>query len=244
MNGPTIWLPYCGAAPLPDEWLARWNLDTVLLLILAAASVLLARHRGVSPLRHRCGQAAIALTALLFVSPFCALGSALFSARAVHHVLLATVLGPLLSEAFGLHRHRLPGSLTLATALQALVFWFWHVPAVYGAALSSDAVFWAMQLTITGTAAFWYARLRSASAGAATIALLATMVQMGVLGALLLFAGSAFYAPHYLTTAAWGFSPLEDQQIAGLIMWAPASAIYLLAAVVTLNRSLQPAPVR
>ena len=244
MNGPTIWLPYCGAAPLPEAWWARWNLDPVLLLILALATGFLLLRPSVSTVRNRCGIAAIALTAILFVSPFCALGSALFSARVVHHVVLATLLGPLLSEALALHHRRLPGSLALATVIQALVFWTWHAPGAYAAALSSDAVFWAMQLTITGAAAFWYAQLRRAPASSAIIALMATMVQMGVLGALLVFAGSAIYAPHYLTTAAWGFSPLEDQQIAGLIMWAPASAIYLLAAVVTLYRSLQPVTAR
>jgi putative membrane protein len=62
------------------------------------------------------------------------------------------------------------------------------------------------------------------------------MVLMGVLGALITFAGRALYAPHWLTTQPWDMSPLQDQQIAGIIMWAPASAIYLLAAMVLLYR--------
>ena len=32
------------------------------------------------------------------------------------------------------------------------------------------------------------------------------------------------------STAAWGLSPLQDQQLAGLIMWIPAGAVYLIAA--------------
>ncbi|MFL6465585.1 MAG: cytochrome c oxidase assembly protein, partial [Bryobacteraceae bacterium] len=31
------------------------------------------------------------------------------------------------------------------------------------------------------------------------------------------------------TTQAWGFTPLEDQQVGGLIMWVPASLVYLAA---------------
>src|SRR3546814_7396126 len=31
MPAPVLWTPYCGAAPAPGEWIARWNLDPVLL---------------------------------------------------------------------------------------------------------------------------------------------------------------------------------------------------------------------
>ncbi len=61
---------------------------------------------------------------------------------------------------------------------------------------------------------------------------------MGALGALLTFANRALYAPHWLTTQVWGLSPLEDQQVAGIVMWAPASLVYMLAALVILYRSL------
>lgn len=244
VTGARIWTPYCGVAPAPAEWLARWNFDPVLVVLLAAAAAFVLakpdRRRPVQTARL----AGLGLFALLFVSPFCPLGSALFAVRAVHHVLLAAFLGPLLSESFALHERRIPGSLALWTAIQALAFWFWHAPPAYSAALSSDALFWVMQASITGSAALWFARLRQEGAGAITISLLATMVQMGLLGALLTFARRAFYAPHWLTTQVWGLSPLEDQQIGGLIMWAPGSAIYLLAAVVTLYRSLRPGLVR
>ncbi len=64
------------------------------------------------------------------------------------------------------------------------------------------------------------------------------MVAMGTLGALLTFAGRALYAPHLLTTQSFGLSPIEDQQIAGIVMWAPASLVYLLAALTILYRSM------
>jgi putative membrane protein len=62
-------------------------------------------------------------------------------------------------------------------------------------------------------------------------------VQMGLLGALLTFSDRAFYAPHWLTTGAWGLSPLEDQQVGGMIMWAPGAAVYLVVVLVPLSRS-------
>jgi len=64
-------------------------------------------------------------------------------------------------------------------------------------------------------------------------------VQMGLLGALLTFAEHPLYAPHLATTLAWGLTPLEDQQAAGLIMWAPAAALYLAGALVILGRWLE-----
>ena len=125
------------------------------------------------------------------------------------------------------------------TIVQALVFWLWHAPGLYALALSSDALFWLMQVSIAASAALWWARLRRAPAAAAVAALLATMVQMGLLGALLTFAAAPLYAPHFATTAAWGLSPLEDQQLAGLIMWAPAAGLYLAAALLVAGRWLR-----
>ena len=240
-RNPVEWIPYCGAAPAPAELFARWNFDPPLLLGIGLAAGLAWRIPRVRTWRTA---AALAFVLVLFVSPFCALGSALFSARVVHHLVLALVLGPLLAPALGPARWLERWSLAALTAVQAIVFWAWHAPGLYALALSSDAVFWLMQLSITASAALWWARLRRASAAAAVAALLATMVQMGLLGALLTFAGKALYAPHWFTTQAWGFAPLEDQQIAGLIMWAPAAAAYLLVAVTILYRSLAHADAR
>ena len=103
--------------------------------------------------------------------------------------------------------------------------------------MGSDLIFWVMQIVITGTAAIWWIKIISAPTPNAVTALLATMVAMGALGALLTFSRSALYAPHWLTTQAWGLSPIEDQQIAGIVMWAPASLVYLLAALTILYRS-------
>ena len=231
---PDIWIPYCGAAPVPAELLSRWNGDPLLLLgmaVIAAAAL-----PGGSPRRRLRHAGIAALLAVLFVTPFCALSSALFSARVVHHLLLTIAVAPLVAAL--LPPVRLRGGLVAATAAQALVFWLWHAPPVYAAALSSDAVYWLMQATmLAGGVAFW-AALRTASAPAAVAALLATMVQMGLLGALITFAPAPLYAPHFGTTGPWGLSALEDQQLAGLIMWVPAAGLYLGAALVLAARAL------
>ena len=231
------WLPYCGAAPSPEQWLARWNTDFVLWAALAASVAALWSNAD-GPRGRRLTAGWAVLTAGLFVSPFCALSSALFSARVAHHVLLAAVLAPLLVWALPAARTRWPGGLAVWTALQALTFWVWHAPPAYAAALSSDLMYWAMQLTIFATSAGFWAAIRRAEAVPAVAALLASTVQMGLLGALITFAGTPMYAPHLLTTLAWGMSPLEDQQLAGLVMWVPSAALYLAAAIWTAHRYL------
>ena len=234
---PHTWIPYCGVAPEPDTLLASWNFDIILLAVIGGT--LISAWRRVPQQKWSHIGAAFSMV-ILFVSPLCALGSAMFTVRAVHHVALALFLAPLLVDSLALEKRVGPASLGFLTAAQAIIFWFWHVPDVYAAALSNHAVFWVMQVSIIASAALWWASLRQANAPAAVAATLATMVQMGALGALLTFAGRAFYAPHFQTTQAWGWTPLEDQQVAGLIMWAPASGAYLLIALAILYRSMRP----
>lgn len=229
----TLWQPYCGSAPVAHEW--RWNLDPTLLSVLAITTILVIwRGRG----RERAlGLSALLVLAVGFVSPLCALSSALFAARTVHHVLLVAVAAPLIAWALPTRR---VGPLALATAVQAAVFWGWHAPSAYAAALSSDMVYWTMQLSLLASAVWFWAGVRRASAPAAVGCLLIAMVAMGLLGALLTFAEQPIYAPHLLTTQVWGFTALADQQAAGLIMWAPAAAVYLAAALLVLGRWIGP----
>jgi putative membrane protein len=235
-----LWVPYCGQAPSPAEWLGRWNFDPWLLLALGLLVVAWHVKAGRREPRSRAVfVAGVGMLVLLFVSPLCALTSALFAARTVHHALLIAVAAPLLAWSMpedGPWR-RMP--LAGWTVLHALILWAWHYPPFYAAALSNDALYWLMQMSLLGSAVAFWACIRQASVAAAVAALLATMMQMGLLGALVTFASVPLYAPHFLTTAAWGLSPLEDQQLAGLIMWVPAAALYLVAALLVAHRWLR-----
>ncbi|HEX2542932.1 MAG TPA: cytochrome c oxidase assembly protein [Caldimonas sp.] len=251
---PPLWTPYCGTAPSPGDWLGRWNVDPNVLLVGAGLAWTWFRLRAEPGARPGAAAAALAGFVLLFVSPFCALTSALFSARVAHHVLLTAALAPLLVAALPARPLRggmagtwpMRGSLAAWTAVQAVVFWAWHAPPLYAVALGHDAVYWLMQASLVGVALGFWSAVRRASPVAAAAALLATMVQMGLLGALLTFSAGALYAPHLASTFAWGLTPLEDQQLGGLVMWAPASGFYLVAALVVLGRWLarqaRPAP--
>lgn len=219
---------YCGPAPEPAEILLRWNFDPVLLLVLA----LLAHFAG----RQRWGMSSVGVLVVAFVSPLCALSSALFSARVVHHVLLVAVAAPLLARAYP---SRSAGNLMLPFAVSTLTLWGWHLPAAYDLALSHVAVYWAMQLTLLVSAIWFWREVFAADRPLveAVGIVVAGFVQMGMLGAILTFATAPLYAAHAVAPLAWGITPLADQQLGGLLMWVPAGVPYALAAAIVVRRA-------
>lgn len=234
--------PYCGPAPTPASLAVAWNADLVAIaLCVALAGLHLAtRKSGRRPLAI-----SIALLLLLFVSPLCALTVALFSARAAHHVVLIAGVAPLLALAFEPRRGEASRfSLTLLVCAHAAILWLWHAPEVYAAAIVNPFLYWLMQGSLLGSAfLLWRAVFGSRDPGRALFALLATIVQMGMLGALLTFARQPLYAPHFLTADAFGLLPLDDQQLAGIIMWVPAALPYVVAGLILLAMRF-PVPAR
>ena len=63
-----------------------------------------------------------------------------------------------------------------------------------------------------------------------------TLVHGGLLGALLTLAPRPLYIWYTGRSGLWGFSPLEDQQLAGLLMWVPMGVVYLGACIVFAGR--------
>lgn len=218
--GETGGAPYCGPAPSPEALWLSWNLDPLVLVPILLLTVWAIRARS------RAGIGAAAVLVLAFVSPLCALSTALFSARVAHHVLLVSIAAPLL--ALCLPQRAARGG-ELAFLAHAATLWLWHTPGPYGWALSSDAAYWLMEATLLGSAIWlWRAVLSPATAaGRAILLLLGVTMQMGLLGALLVFAGRPLFAAHLATAPLYGLSPLEDQQLSGLLMWVPAALPYL-----------------
>jgi putative membrane protein len=120
----------------------------------------------------------------------------------------------------------------LATA----VLWGWHVPSLYQAALTRPAVHVLEHVALVGGALlFWWTALqpsgpRRLPRGADLVYVFAGALQSGALGALLAFAALPIYPFYAHRTAEWGLSPLQDQQLAGMLMWVPPFVIYLVAA--------------
>ncbi|HEX2172491.1 MAG TPA: cytochrome c oxidase assembly protein, partial [Dehalococcoidia bacterium] len=114
--------------------------------------------------------------------------------------------------------------------------WIWHLPAWYQAALRDEAVHALEHLTFAGTAIlFWWAVLPAGrrfrlSPGAGGLYLFAAAMQGTALGALMTFAARPWYPDYAPSAPAWGLTPVEDQQLAGLVMWIPAAVVYVIAA--------------
>jgi putative membrane protein len=195
------------------------------------------------------------------VSPLHQLGGVLFSAHMAQHELLMALAAPLLILGRPLipllwalpmpWRRRLGawaasapirGSwqfLTLplvAWTLHAVAIWIWHAPALYQGTLNSETVHTLQHVSFLATALlFWWALLRGREGRlgrpAAVLYLFTTSVHTSLLGALLAFSSTLWYPLYGSNTAAWGLTALEDQQLAGLIMWVPGGMAYLIAAL-------------
>jgi putative membrane protein len=207
---------YCGPPRLPAELWQSWNFDWLLVAILLAMAVFF-RKSG-----H--GLAGVATLALIFLSPLCPLSASLFSARAVHHVLMMAVAAPLMAMALPA---RTSGVLALPLLAFTAVLWIWHVPAAYDWAMANKAAYWLMQATMFGASVWFWRAAFDRSALAAIPAVTAGFAQMGLLGSLLTFAPNPLYAIHAMAPFDWGLTPLGDQQLAGLIMWVPSSVPFL-----------------
>jgi putative membrane protein len=224
-------LAYCGPAPVPAQVGTSWNLDPVLLGALGAMTALYFWRGGTTAAQQRAFLGAQAVLVVAFVSPLCALSVALFSARIGHHMLMVAVAAPLL--AYALPRS-VPGRWLTAAGLGHMVLlWLWHAPLAYGWAVEGVASYWLMEISLLGSAAaFWSAALaRRQEPLPVILALVLTMAQMGLLAALITFAQQPLFGPHLTTTLAFGLTPLEDQQLAGLIMWAPGALPYFAAVI-------------
>jgi len=199
---------------------------------------------------------------IALVSPLHPWGEVLFSAHMTQHEILMLISAPLIvmgrpliatmwalprtwrSDAGGiLNREPLVSiwntltNAAVAFAIHAIALWIWHVPYLFQATLESDLVHTLQHVSFFGSALlFWWAIIYGkrglSSYGAGVLYLFATSVHSGLLGALLTFTHRVWYPIYSDSTAAWGLTPLEDQQLGGLIMWVPAGIVYIVAALV------------
>jgi putative membrane protein len=246
MAVPDTALPYCGPAPLPGDALARWNLDPVLLgvwigVLLAHAWATRRTGAPARPERIRF-RAGWALALLAWVSPLCALGVALFSARVAQHMLLVLAAAPLLAGGWPRRAEAGVGSACAAVAAFAAATWLWHVPFLYDLTFRSTAAYWAMHASLLASgAALWRVLLARPEGGfaVASAAALASCFAMSLLGAVLTFAPTLLYGSHRLSAVPWGLSPLTDQQLGGLVLWVPGCLAFLLAGVAPVSAWLK-----
>lgn len=229
------------ATPPSAIW-TDWSLAPEVVLPLAAALALGFRHREQAWPRRALFLAGWLLLAVALVSPLCRLAASSASAHMAQHAILVALAPPLL--VLGLTRGRRdarstwPGLPAVSLAYGAAI-WLAHAPRVYEAALDGPAAHLLLLAVLLGSGLlFWDQVLRRARAGEAILALFLAMVHTGLLGALLTFAPRPWYPVFAGRVEAWGLSPLEDQQLAGLLMWVPMGGVYLAVALALLARVL------
>jgi cytochrome c oxidase assembly factor CtaG len=240
-----------------DLWTAwEFDPGVVIPLVLSAALFARGarRSRGVTRERIACFWAGWALLAVALVSPLHPLGEALFSAHMIQHEVLMILSAPLLVIsrplvpmlwALPLECRRRLGRWSKAGWfarswrgitdpmsawwIHAAAIWIWHAPPLFQATLTSDLAHTAQHLSFLLSALlFWWSLFhRHTSSGAAFLYIFTTALHTSILGALLTLAPSLWYPAYAGRTAAWGLTPLEDQQIGGLVMWVPAGVVYL-----------------
>jgi putative membrane protein len=127
-----------------------------------------------------------------------------------------------------------------AWLLHAGAIYLWHLPHLYQAALANVWLHRLEHAFFFGSALlFWRAVTRCGrrghlNHGAGVLYVFAMALATGMLGALMSFTRVVWYPAYAATAPAWGLTALEDQQLAGVIMWVPGNPVYLAAGLVLL----------
>jgi putative membrane protein len=216
--------------------------------------------RGAGPLQALAFAGGMLALLVALVSPLDGLGDAyLFSAHMVQHVLLGD-LAPLLIL-LGLSRvimrpatrrltsleRRLGPLASPATGLVAwlVLMYLWHIPALYDAAVEHPAVHVLEHVSFFGAGvALWWpliqpVPMRRKLTGMQPVAYIGTAkAGLAALGIFLTWSTTAIYPYYEDTPRIWGLSPVEDQNVAGVIMMVEQSLTLALVLVALFIRML------
>ena len=210
------------------------------------------------------GRAALWATGVLclaaaLVSPIDALGEQFASFHMIQHLLIADlapialilgltkwILRPAtrwvhrVERAAGPFAHPVFGVIAYVAAM-----WFWHVPAMYDAALEHAPVHALEHASFfaAGLLYWWHlispirTRLRLGGMGP-ILYMGSTKIAVGLLGIVLAFSPTTLYAFYESFGDRWGLSPLDDQHVAGLIMALEQSIVMGIALAYLFARML------
>jgi putative membrane protein len=213
--------------------------------------------RGIALRQAGCFWAGWTALALALLSPLHWLGERLFVAHMVEHCILIGIAAPLIvmarptgamlwavprpaGSAFVALAHWRPVatawsklvSPAVATIVHGAALWAWHMPALYRLALDSIGWHRVEHLLFTLTAMmFWWSLARGQSDAAKIGSLFITALHSAMLGLLLTLSPRLWYRGQSAVAADWNLTPLQDQQLAGLVMWIPMGAVYTIAAL-------------
>jgi cytochrome c oxidase assembly factor CtaG len=222
----------------PYAW--AWDVEALLLVPALAIAYALVIQRAPAPRwRIACFAAGLALILVVSITPIQTIAlNYLLSVHLLQNVVLAEWAPALcvLGLPANLPVPRLLTHPFVALPLWAGTYFFWHIPAVYDAALRRPETLLHLEHVsyfVTGLL-FWWPVLQDEphrlTAGARAMYLFAGFVVAAPLGLLLALIPRAVYdfyvdAPHEL----WGLSPLTDQQLGGAAMALEQAAVLFAA---------------
>lgn len=156
----------------------------------------------------------------------------------LQHLLLIAIAAPLLAAsgvldgAVRMGVVRLLARPAAAWMLFVGVFLFWHWPGAFQWAARGEASRLLEHATILATAClFWIVAFGRDGTGAMSdggraLFVMTAAVVTDLPGVLMLFAPRAICVMPGENAPAYGLTPIEDQQIAGLLMWVPANLVF------------------
>jgi putative membrane protein len=181
---------------------------------------------------------------IAIASPIAHLDHHLLTAHMVQHLVLMVVAAPLILlgarsiACWDARPH--PLICWLAGTLTVIV---WHAPAVFELALRSPYWHQFEQTSfLVGGSLFWWPVIDDGGATSrwsVPLYLFLATLPCDVLSAFLVFCGHVVYRPYVAGHGEmFGLSPLEDQALAGALMWVAVTFAYLVPALVVTTRLL------
>jgi cytochrome c oxidase assembly factor CtaG len=137
-------------------------------------------------------------------------------------------------------------SVPAAALVYAAVLWAWHHPRAYDAALAGEWVHHAEHLTFFAAAViFWWPVIgpaprarHPASHGLRIAHVVAAALHGSALAMLLTWSPRVLYGAYAAGPRVSALLPLEDQALGGVIMWAGASTVDMMAVLALVWRLL------
>lgn len=193
-------------------------------------------------MRNTMRAGALLSIALVLLPPLSSAAELLFAAHMTQHLLVIAAAAPLLaaSGTFDAFVRKGVGRSLVRPAYAWIafvsVFLFWHWSAAFQWAANAQ---WSRLLelgTILAAAClFWTTAVSpenpsGSSEGARALFVMTAAVATDLPGVIMLFAPRAICTMPAENSVAFGLTPIEDQQIAGLLMWVPANLVFFAIA--------------
>lgn len=239
-------------ASLMTEWFPEAFIVAILLQLLYVVLVgPLRKSRGLGRPATKFEMSCFSIALLAFVvsegSPIHAISEQyLFGIHMLQHLLLTMIMPPLMLLGLPDWAYRpltrkgiLPVARVLTHPIVALALFnatytLWHLPDLYQAALYSHRVHYLEHITMVSTAfLMWWpitSKLpelpRLSDPLQVAYVFFMSVAQIGVF-AVVTFANEVYYAYYAEAPRLWGITPMEDQQLAGIVMKVGGMIIFV-----------------